>query len=91
MHKVNTRWGELEVRYARTEYGNEYLLVPSSTHVVRSEWNGGPKSLPPRDLSPRDLTVTADWDKHLTLALAADVEDGKFAYRPPTKPQPKKP
>jgi len=74
MHKVNTRWGELAVRYARNDEGREWLRVP--TGAEQQEWVLD-KSRPPRTLAPRDLVITGDWDRHLTMALAADVEDDR--------------
>lgn len=85
MHEVNTRWGTVKVRYMRTEGAVEYLAVACPASLP--DWCAN-KQGPPPMLLPRDLSVTGDWDKHLTMALAADIEDDKMRYVPPPKPPP---
>jgi hypothetical protein len=88
MHKVSTRWGELEVRYYRTET-HQGLSVPSVT-VSLAEWCASKRG-PPPVLMPIDLMVTGDWDRHLSMALKADIEAA--TYVPPVKSaqQPRQP
>lgn len=81
MHKVSTRWGELEVKYYRTETA-QGLSVPSVT-VSLAEWCASKRG-PPPILMPIDLSVTGDWDRHLSMALKADIDDA--VYVPPVKP-----
>ena len=75
MHKVNSRWGPVEVRYTRTDDGSEILSVPSVTTSL-ADWNKS-KTGPPPFLVARDLSTTGDWCKHLTLALVSDIESDK--------------